>query len=281
MKDMVDRFRHIDEERRRFELRARLPETQQEDDAWRQTSSAITEHHIYGRDQDVEKIVEFLSRSADSSHHLSVNPIVGMGGLGKTTLTRRIFKDNKVMKHFDLRIWVCVSTEFNTMKILHSIVESVSGHNPNLSTLEALQNKVQEILLGKRYLLVLDDVWSTEKWEDLKSVLLCGGTKGSAILVTSRIDSVASFMGTWPIHRLSRLSEDDNWLLFKYHAFGSNKVECTELVAIGKQIVRKCAGSPLASKALGSLLRNKQQEIQWLNVLQSKFWDILEEDDFI
>ncbi|MED6139589.1 hypothetical protein PIB30_085313 [Stylosanthes scabra] len=283
MKEMVDRFRRIDEERKRFELRGTVPERQQqEDEAWRQTSSGTTEHHVYGRDQDIEKIVEFLSRSADRVDDLSVYPIVGMGGLGKTTLVGRVFKDSKVMEHFDLRIWVCVSTDFNTMKILNSIVESVSGHNPNLSTLEALQNKVQEILLGKRYLLVLDDVWSTEKWEDLKSVLLSGGgTKGSAILVTSRIESVASVMGTCPTHRLSPLSEDDNWLLFKYHAFGSNKVERTELVTIGKQIVKKCGGSPLASKALGSLLRNKQDEIQWLNVLESKLWDILEEDDII
>ncbi|XP_020978443.1 putative disease resistance protein RGA4 isoform X3 [Arachis ipaensis] len=282
MKEMVDRFRQIDEERRRFELRGRVPERQQEDEAWRQTCSGITEHNIYGREQDTENIVEFLSRSADSSNNLSVYPIVGMGGLGKTTLVRWVYNDKKVIEHFDLRIWVCVSTEFNTMRILESIVESISGHNPNLSTLEALKNKVQEILLGKRYLLVLDDMWSTDKWEDLKSVLLCGGgTKGAAVLVTTRVESVASVMGTCPAHHLSPLSEDDNWLLFKYHAFGSDKVERTELVAIGKEIVKKCGGSPLASKALGSLLRNKKEEIQWVNVLESKFWDILEDDAII
>ncbi|XP_025651330.2 disease resistance protein RGA2-like [Arachis hypogaea] len=282
MKEMVDRFRQIDEERRRFELRGRVPERQQEDEAWRQTCSGITEHNIYGREQDTENILEFLSRSADSSNDLSVYPIVGMGGLGKTTLVQRVYNDKKVIEHFDLRIWVCVSTEFNTMRILESIVESTRGHNPNLSTLEAMKNKVQEVLLGKRYLLVLDDVWSTDKWEDLKSVLLCGGgTKGAAILVTTRVESVASVMGTCPAHHLSPLSEDDNWLLFKYHAFGSDKVERTELVAIGKEIVKKCGGSPLASKALGSLLRNKKEEIQWVNVLESKFWDILEDDAII
>ncbi|XP_052117473.1 putative disease resistance protein RGA1 isoform X2 [Arachis duranensis] len=282
MKEMVDRFRQIDEERRRFELRGRVPERQQEDEAWRQTCSGITEHNIYGREQDTKNIVEFLSRSADSSNDLSVYPIVGMGGLGKTTLVRWVYNDNKVIEHFDLRIWVCVSTEFNTMRILESIVESTSGHNPNLSTLEALKNKVQEILLGKRYLLVLDDMWSTDKWEDLKSVLLCGGgTKGAAVLVTTRVESVASVMGTCHAHHLSPLSEDDNWLLFKYHAFGSDKVERTELVAIGKKIVKKCGGSPLASKALGSLLHNKKEEIQWVNVLESKFWDILEDDSII
>ncbi|QHO40114.1 Putative disease resistance protein [Arachis hypogaea] len=125
-------------------------------------------------------------------------------------------------------------------------------------------------------------MWSTDKWEDLKSVLLCGGgTKGAAVLVTTRVESVASVMGTCPAHHLSPLSQDDNWLLFKYHAFGSDKVERRELVAIGKEIVKKCGGSPLASKALGSLLRNKKEEIQWVNVLESKFWDILEDDAII
>ncbi|MED6216450.1 hypothetical protein PIB30_007795 [Stylosanthes scabra] len=281
MKEMADRFRHIDEERRRFELRARVLERQQEDEAWRQTCSGITEQHIYGRDQDKENIVEFLSWCADDSsdESLSVYPIFGMGGLGKTSLVRWVFNDKKVTEYFDLRIWVCVSTEFNTLRILQSIVESVTGHNPNLSTLEAMKNKVQEMLLGRKYLLVLDDVWSTEKWEDLKSVLLCGGgTKGAAILVTTRDQNVASVMGTCPTHHLSPLSEGDNWFLFKHHAFGSNKEEREELVAIGKEIVKKCAGSPLASKALGSLLRNKKEEIQWVNVLESKFWDILEDD---
>ena len=106
-------------------------------------------------------------------------------------------------------------------------------------------------------------------------MLWCGGkTTGASILVTTRNESVASIVGTCSTHHLLQLSEDDNWALFKHYAFGPNKEERAELVAIGKEIVRKCAGSPLASKALGSLLRNKNEEKQWLSVKESKFWNI-------
>ncbi|MED6179489.1 hypothetical protein PIB30_001787, partial [Stylosanthes scabra] len=279
IKDIVKRFQHIDDDRRRFQLPLGFRQRQQEDDDPRQTSSAITEHQMYGRDQDKEKIVEFLIKHASNIDGLSVYPIVGMGGLGKTTLARWVFNDERVIKHFDLKIWVCVSTNFNMMIILQSIVESSTGANPNLSTLEAMQNKAQQVLVGKRYLLVLDDVWDNVKWEDLKSVLQCSRTKGVSILVTTRDPRVASNMGTFSTHDLQPLSEDDNWSLFSHYAFGPNKEQPAKLVEIGMEIMRRCSGSPLVAKVLGSLLRNEKEEKLWLNVLESKFWDI--DDDVI
>ncbi|XP_015963059.1 disease resistance protein RGA2-like [Arachis duranensis] len=279
MKDMVKRFQRIDDDRRRFQLPLGVRQRQQEDDDLRQTTSAITDQHqMYGRDEEKDKIVGFLTEHASSTDGLSVYPVVGMGGLGKTTLARWVFNDDRVKQHFDLRIWVCVSTNFNMMRILQSIVESSTGVNPNLSTLEAMQNKVQQVLLDKRWLLVLDDVWENDKWEDLKSVLNSRGceTKGVSILVTTRDQTVASAMETCPTqsHHLQPLPKDDNWSLFTHYAFDPNKEQPAKLVEIGKEIVRRCVGNPLASKVVGSLLRNKREEKQWLDVLESKFWDI-------
>ncbi|KAK7255218.1 hypothetical protein RIF29_28624 [Crotalaria pallida] len=282
MKEITQRFHAIDEERRMFDFRAGIivPERQQEDDEWRQTTSVIFETRVYGRDQDRERIVEFLCGCASNNEDLSIYPIVGIGGYGKTTLAQLVFNDDRVTSHFDLRIWVCVSDDdddFQIRRILLSILESVAAQDHRLSTLESLQKKVQEVLLSKRYLLVLDDVWNEDPitWEKLKSLLQSRtGTKGSSVLVTTRLENVASIMGTHPTHHLSDLSDDDNLSLFKHHAFGSNGEENEELVAIGKEIVRKCAGSPLASKALGSLLRTTREVNQWHSVKESKFWDI-------
>ncbi|MED6114334.1 hypothetical protein PIB30_079263 [Stylosanthes scabra] len=279
MKEITKRFHEIDEEKREFELRcADVVGRQQEDDQWRQTTSVRTEQEIYGRDQDRDQILEFIQRHAGNNgiDEMSVYPIVGVGGVGKTTLAQWIFNDDSVINHFGLRIWVSISNDFNIMRILQSIVESITLQNPNLSTLESMQKKVRD-LLCRRYLLVLDDVWSEDQaeWNKLKCILQCGnGTKDAVILVTTRIESVASIMGTCSFHRLLPLSDDDNWSLFKHHAFGLNNKESAELEKIGKEIVKKCVGSPLASKVLGSLLRNKREKQQWLDVKENKIWNI-------
>ncbi|XP_020217771.1 disease resistance protein RGA2 [Cajanus cajan] len=281
MKKIAQRFHVIHEERLMFELRAGVTDKQGKDDnEWRKTSSIITEPIIYGRDQDREQIVEFLVGHASNSQDLSIYPIVGMGGVGKTTLAKQVFNDDRVSKHFDLTIWVCVSNDFNIKIILQAIIESTTGQNPNLNTLEAMRKKVQEVLQSKRYLLVLDDVWNEdqEKWKEFKGVLQrARGTKGAVVLVTTRLEQVARIMERRPAHRLIELSDDDSWSLFRHHAFGHNTHESEELVAIGKYIVRKCVGSPLAIKTLGSLLCDQSEVQQWQNVQESEIWDIQEE----
>ena len=179
---------------------------------------------------------------------------------------------------------MCVSEDFTMMKVLQSIIESTDGTNPDLSSLESMQKKVKNILQNKRYLLVLDDVWSEdqEKWNQFKYFLQSGnGTKGASILVTTRLDIVASIMGTYPTHHLVGLSNDDIWYLFKQKAFETNREERAELVAIGKELVRKCVGSPLAAKVLGSLLRFKTEEHQWLSVKESEFWKLSEDNPIL
>ena len=228
--------------------------------------------------------MKFLLEDAKNSEDLSVYPIVGMGGLGKTTLVKQVFNDHRVCNHFDLTIWVCVSDDFNTKTILESIIECCTGQNPNLKTLEAVRKKVEEVLQSKRYLLVLDDVWNEdqEKWKQLKGKLHCArAAKGATILVTTRLEEVASTMETHPAYLLKKLSDDDSWSLFKHHAFGQNKEEIEELVAIGREIVRKCVGSPLAIKTLGSLLRDESEVSQWKNVKESEIWNIREENSIM
>ena len=135
---------------------------------------------------------------------------------------------------------------------------------------------VSETILLLWYLTVWNE--DQEKWKHLKGMLQCArGAKGATVLVTTRLEEVASIMETHPAYHLKELSEEDSWSLFKSHAFGPNREEREELVAIGKEILKKCVGSPLAIKTLGSLLRNKSEVTQWENVKESEIWDIREE----
>ncbi|KAK2420862.1 putative disease resistance protein RGA3 [Trifolium repens] len=283
MKTVAERIDAIAEERVKFGLNAGTTEHRPVDNEWRQTTSTVTESQIHGRDKDRAKVVDFLLKEACDREELSVYSIVGHGGYGKTALAQLVFNDKRVDTHFDLKIWVCVSDDFNLMKLFRSIIEIIEGKNPDLHSLESMQKKVQEVLQTKRYLLVLDDVWSEdpEKWSSFKYPLQ-NGTKGASILFTTRLETVANIegLGTHPAHHLEGLLDDDIWSMFRQHAlslFGPNGEERAELVKIGKHIVRKCDGSPLAAKALGSLLRYKTKEHQWDSIEKSEIWNLYDD----
>ncbi|KAG4926673.1 hypothetical protein JHK85_053159 [Glycine max] len=197
----------------------------------------------------------------------------GQGGLGKTTLAQLAFNRERVAKHFELRIWVCVSEDFSLKRMTKAIIEAASGCACDDLDLEPLQKKLQDLLQRKRYFLILDDVWNDEQenWQRLKSVLACGA-KGASILVTTHLSSVATIMGTTPPHELSMMPKKNCWELFKHRAFGPDEVMQVELEVIGKEIVKKCGGVPLAAKALGSLLCFERKEEAWLNVKENNLW---------
>ncbi|KAI9111654.1 hypothetical protein K1719_017344 [Acacia pycnantha] len=281
LKDIGERLDEIAEERFKFHLRQTDHERRNQVMEWRQTTSIITQPQFYGREVDKEQIIGFLVGDASNLEDVSVYPIIGIEGLGKTTLAQQVFNDRRVADHFELRIWVCVSEDFNMKRLSKAIIESAGCGCGDLD-LEPLQRRLQEVVGRKRYLLVLDDVWNDnqEKWDRLKYALACG-SRGSSILVTTRLTKVACITGTMPPHQLSLLPEDDCWELFRQRAFGLEMEERVELVAIGKEIVKKCKGVPLAAKTLGSLLRFQSDERYWLHIKESEIWNLPQEEDSI
>nr|CAD1828939.1 unnamed protein product [Ananas comosus var. bracteatus] len=244
-----------------------------------ETFSVVNEKTIVGRDGDKEKIVKLLLET-NSDHDVSVIPIVGLGGLGKTTLAQLAYNDERVTgQHcFDLRAWVCVSTDFD-MKTIAKPVISAAGENCALDNSDAVASCLVRIFSQKRFLLVLDDVWNEDqdKWEKFK-VLFKDGKKGNKILVTTRNEKVAEIMRTVEPHRVKGLSDDDCWTLFKRRAFkeGEEK-DYPSLVEIGKQTVKKCGGVPLAANALGSMMRFKSRtEDAWSAIRDDKMWSLKE-----
>ena len=153
---------------------------------YRQTHSALDESaEIYGRDGDKEVVVKLLLDQQDQ-HIVQVLPIIGMGGLGKTTLAKMVFNDSRVQKHFELKMWYCVSENFEATAIVKSIIELATNKRCDLpDTIELLRGRLLEVLGRKRYLLILDDVWNEEqqKWEDDLKPLLCSSICGPGRII--------------------------------------------------------------------------------------------------
>ncbi|XP_034680489.1 putative disease resistance RPP13-like protein 1 [Vitis riparia] len=254
-----------------------------------QTTSLVDESSIYGRDAKKEAIIQFLlseKASRDNGDNgVSVVPIVGMGGVGKTTLAQIIYHDKRVESHFDTRIWVCVSDRFDVIGITKAILESVPHRSTDSKNLDSLQNSLKDGLNGKKFFLVLDDVWNEkpQNWDALKAPFRAGA-QGSMIIVTTRNEDVASIMRTTASsHHLDVLSYEECRLLFAKHAFAHMNTNIRQkLEPIGEKIVRKCRGLPLAAKSLGSLLHTKQDENAWNEVLNNDIWDFpIEQSDIL
>ncbi|CAL5441051.1 unnamed protein product [Camellia sinensis] len=196
----------------------------------------------------------------------------------KKRLSKSWLSKYAIAKMFLSTLWL----DFNVKSVIKTIIGSISGKACETSDLDSLQKNLREMLDGKRYLLVSDDAWDEdqEKWDGLKYLLACG-SKGTSIIVTTRLEKVASIMGTIPPHHLPFLSEDDCWMLFRQRAFGLGNEERPNLVAIGKEIVKKCGGVPLAAKALRGLMRFKSEEKEWLSVKESEIWNLHHKENTI
>ncbi|XP_019178850.1 PREDICTED: putative disease resistance protein RGA3 isoform X2 [Ipomoea nil] len=247
------------------------------------TAFDVDSSEIQGRKSDasalISKLVEnSVEDEARNGNGPPVISIVGTGGIGKTTLAQLVFGDEQIKTHFDERVWICVSDPFDQIKIAKAIVESTTKSSTDLSQLHVLLEKIQSILSGKRFLLVMDDVWTEQsaKWEPLKNSLK-DGLPGSRILVTSRSERVARMMGSAYLHHLDLISDEEAWLLLSRKAFsGRREEDCEKLKDIGQKIAQKCKGLPLAAKVMGSQLCFKDTRDDWQNVLDSKIWELEE-----
>jgi Leucine-rich repeat (LRR) protein len=158
-----------------------------------------------------------------------------------------------------------------TKTILEEVDSTTIADSKNLNLLQLTLN---EKLKGKKFLLILDDVWNENStdWERLSTPFKFGAP-GSAVIVTTRTDDVASIMHTVPTHWLKTLLEEDCWSLFAKHAFGNSDAR-PELEVIGRKIVKKCEGLPLAAKTIGGLLQSKLDVDDWEKILKSDLWDL-------
>ncbi|KAM3686022.1 hypothetical protein ACJW31_11G165200 [Castanea mollissima] len=217
-------------------------------------TSLVEESGIYGMDGDKEAIIELLLADDVSGDNISVIPIVGMGGVGKNTLAQLVHNKKLVMEHFDVRAWISVSQEFDILRITKTILQAVTSSTGDTDDLDLLQDSLNKSLVGRKFLIVLDDVWNENylDWDILQNPLK-SGADGSRLILT-----------TFPTYHLKHLTDEDCWILFAKHAFGNREFGgYPEMGLIGKKIVRKCNDLPLAAKTLGGLLRMKFDPMEW------------------
>nr|XP_023918609.1 putative disease resistance RPP13-like protein 1 [Quercus suber] len=238
------------------------------------TTSLVDESEVVGRNNDKKELISVLLTADAPENRIPVIAIVGIGGVGKTTLAQLLYNDFEVKGKFHLRAWAYVSEEFDVFKVTRTIYESVTQENCNVRDLNLLQIKLQEKLKEKRFLLILDNIWNEKfiDW-DLLSRPLKNGASGSRIVVTTRNQHVATLMGAFFTYSLSHLSDEDCWSLFAKHAFWTSNYE-GPFQGIGVDIVKKCKGLPLAAKTLGGLLQSKEEKEEWLRILNSRIWDL-------
>ncbi|XP_078158829.1 putative disease resistance protein RGA3 [Carex rostrata] len=235
------------------------------------TSHLVVESNIFGRETEKDKLIDVLSTERDV---YSVVTIVGMGGIGKTTLAQLAYNDQRIRQRFDKFGWICVSEDFNVERLTKEFMESITKKGCDLTNLSVLQEKIREEISGKRVLLVLDDVWNENKsfWDSFQTPFM--SAKFVKILVTTRNDSVARIMQTEPTFKIGCLSTEQCWQLFEHYAFGGiEQNKSPKLVGIGKQIMKKCGMLPLAVKSIASLLRHEAEEESWREIFESELWD--------
>ncbi|PWA37716.1 NB-ARC domains-containing protein [Artemisia annua] len=239
-------------------------------------TSLVDAPSIVGREGDKKELLQKLLGDEPCRQNFSIVPIVGMGGIGKTTLARLLYDDQQVKDHFELKAWVCVSDDFDSFKIGKVIFQYISGEKKEFEDLNLIQAALKDQLKEKRFLLVLDDIWSEklEDWETLVAPFF-DVARGSKIIITTRKQQLLNKLGYAHPYDLKQLSHDDALSLFAQYALGVKNFDLHPMLQPhGEGIVRKCGGLPLALKALGSLLGTKRDEEDWKQLLISDIWKL-------
>ncbi|KAH0677807.1 hypothetical protein KY285_025608 [Solanum tuberosum] len=221
---------------------------------------------IVGFEEETEWIIRKLT---SGPAEIDVISIVGMPGIGKTTLAYRVYNDKSIVDHFDVCAWCTVDQERNEKKLLQKIFNQVIGFKEKFSENEDVADKLRKKLCGQRYLIVLDDMWDTATFDELTRPFP-EFRKGSRVILTSRKKEIALHgkCHSDPLY-LRLLKSEESWELLEKKVFGEERCP-DKLKDVGKMIARKCDGLPLVLDLIGGVIsRKEKKEALWLEVLDN------------
>ncbi|KAL0384875.1 UNVERIFIED_CONTAM: putative late blight resistance proteinR1A-10 [Sesamum radiatum] len=233
--------------------------------------SLTAEKKIVGLDDEADKIIKYLN---EDSKELEVISIIGMPGLGKTTLALKIYRDSRIQYEFPTIIWVYVSEEYNKKDIFLTILKKFTQQDMSRKSEEELAQQVKEYLSTGKFLIIMDDVWTVDAWDQIEAALPKSNRYGK-ILITSRYENVAWRANRDRLpHRLRFLNQDESWELLQLEVFGKEGVCPPELEITGKLIAEQCDGLPLAIVVIGGILVDKLSSVtdtkmEWKKVSDS------------
>ncbi|XP_019150614.1 PREDICTED: putative late blight resistance protein homolog R1B-16 isoform X2 [Ipomoea nil] len=237
-------------------------------------STSKLDSRMVGCDKEFKMILDKLTQQ--SAKQLQVVSIVGMGGIGKTTLAGEVYKDPSITSYFYKQAWVTVSQEYTEVQMLRCLIGCVSASSDDEQSSNdpgELAEMLRKRLKDEKYLIVIDDIWSKKAWD---SVQRCfpNDNNGSRILLTSRLREVAEYAASSgnSIINMPFLDANESWNLY-CNVFGKTEfLPMFEL--IGRDIVKKCKGLPLAITLVASLLSKTEEKVEkWKNVAESVIGD--------
>ncbi|KAL6653841.1 hypothetical protein ACP70R_008765 [Stipagrostis hirtigluma subsp. patula] len=243
----------------------------------RTTTSLLDESSIVGEqiEADTNALVQELLADEPA---IKVVSIAGAGGMGKTTLARKIFNDKKIQVEFKKKIWLSVTETYDAAKLLRSAITLAGGEHGGEDNQEVLARSLAGILSTGKFLLVMDDVWSNGPWEHALQRPIVQAARNqpqSRVIITTRSRDLVRHMGaTYHLHHVRSMDNEDAWSLLKKQLQNVvSESALDQLKDIGMKIVRRCDGLPLAIKAVGGVLRMKRpNERDWNGVLDDPVW---------